>query len=155
MVRVPKWPGRLTRGDLEVEGFMYPQASTGSSLWWFFSSGFSEFEQGSFLLFLLIFEVKLRNSCTFFIIWAGEIIFPRFLRSFELILDTVLLFLGEKTIEHCPFEFWAYLGVLCLYFWGNRGFPSLFWVKLCEKGHFLGKFLLLLEWVLEFVWTAV
>ena len=55
-------------------------------------------------------------------------------------MDTVLLFLKEKIVEHWSSEFLGIILVSCVRFSVIRGVPELFWVKNCEKGEFLGIF---------------
>ena len=66
-----------------------------------------------------------------------RIILLGFWEVFELILDTVLLFFEEKTIEHCSSEFLGISWVSEFIFLGNEGFPSVLGKNLQKKGKFL------------------
>ena len=66
-----------------------------------------------------------------------ESFFSRFFKRFELILDTVLLFLKEKTTEHCFSEFLGISWVSELVVLGNVEFESVLGKNL-RKGEIFG-----------------
>ena len=63
-----------------------------------------------------------------------ESFFSRFFKRFELILDTVLLFLKEKTIEHCSSEFLGIYWFFVLVFLGNVEFQGVLGKNLRKEG---------------------
>ena len=78
--------------QLEAEGVMYPQASTGSftSQWscnWVFRASSLSFSSISSR-----FQGKIAQILHFLTVLSCGIVFPLFLRSFELVSNTVLLF---------------------------------------------------------------
>ena len=72
----------------------------------------SELEMRSFFEFSSSSKVKILTFLAFSSKFEFRDCFTKVLGSFELILDTVLLLLGEKTIEHCPSEF---LGIILVF----------------------------------------